>query len=185
MSTRIELAKQLIDKAKELNDDKLLEMALSLLNEEKVVEKEEVKTKEKKPRGRKKKVIAAEPPKQERPPVRDTSSFIAPVRPEGTHAKGKKIIKDGKEYTLTRKEPIVLKQKFFDDGRTDKNDPINEALKKVTTYTPRDRDNNPNYKKMSCTVCGQEESVPVILSYDDLDFLCATCVGRKVRENAR
>lgn len=79
--------------------------------------------------------------------------------------------------TLTRSEPICLKQKFFDDGKTDKKDPINKKLKKLTKVSKRTRP--PGLVKIQCSgTCGRTLEVSRQLLRDG-EYTCDKCIMKK------
>lgn len=191
MSSKVELAKQLLAKAKELNDEGLIQMALDLLSDENPVEEtpkpqRKKRVPKKAPVNRKEKVK-----KVEKKIITADADFLAPSRTDESKQKQKKVRYDENGNPVGsygRTEQIQINQKFFDDGKTDKNDKVNKKLKKLTKHTPRTRKSN--LISTTCTGCGKPFTVNAILMRQLTDdngkpmgysYTCNICTMRRGR----
>lgn len=134
--------------------------------------------------NRKKKSVKAAPKKK---PAKKQKATPTPKNDDSDHIfrgnqnrvqKREKLDENGNVIgTLTRSEPIQLKQKFFDDGKTDKKDPINKKLKKYTKVSERTRP--PGLVKVQCSgTCGKTLEVSRQLLRDG-EYTCDRCIMKK------
>lgn len=198
---KLKIAKELLKKAKELNDDELLAMANGLIadctsssdasaTDNSIVVTERPKRKKKsKAISRKKKKndsgtldIAQPKTRKTKRKSTDESSFISTVYKNkdenGQDIASRKFVgDDGKEHIRCRSRPVNIKMKPLDTG-IDKNDPINKKLKKVTKRVQSNRKHIDPFVTLVCEgPCGREKRVPRALSKDN--YICDRCIMNK------
>jgi uncharacterized protein YgiM (DUF1202 family) len=184
---RIKIAKDLIKKAKELNDDELLAMAHSILYESSADSGSASNNTDVKPKRQKRKSPAKKPAKPKKAATKrkldikkeeDTdSSFISNVFQGGrTQARQTKTDEDGREKIACRTEKIQVKTQPIDTGE-EKNDRPKKYKKNPTGFVKSKRKNVSPFITITCEECGKQKEIPRALAREN--YVCDRCIMKK------
>jgi hypothetical protein len=152
-----------------------VEEFLTLLNKKAAPKKAKKKVASKKKAPAKK----AKPKKKASPKLIEEKTHIHVIRKENTSTSNIKYDENGNKIGVyMRREPICVKPKFVDDGKTDKNDKVNKKLKKLTVRTER---RPPALVKIVCAgTCGRTLEVSKKLLHNG-EYTCDRCIMGRIR----